>query len=273
MSKHRKSRRLAAKLGVIAGAAVVGTDRAEAEVVRARPFLDSPSSSLRPPSNSIPGGSAGATSSASTLWDLDGDATDDFRLVNFMQGQLQGADQLAGAQILARFEGNTAGAAWVKVSPTDELRRLQAGDTVGPNKLFGGIGSVIANAQTGYLFPGTSEGEPTPSDTILNQNWNVGESGFFGFKFEKDGSDYYGWGRLEIDLLDAGSPYPRSGYGFAITDAYYDASPNTPITVGVVPEPSSMALLGAGAAGVAAWKARRKLRGADERTAVPQAAA
>jgi hypothetical protein len=54
MSKQKRNRRLAAKLGVIAGAAVGGTDRAEAEIVRAFPFATSPSATLRPPANTLP---------------------------------------------------------------------------------------------------------------------------------------------------------------------------------------------------------------------------
>ena len=49
-----------------------------------------------------------------------------------------------------------------------------------------------------------------------------------------------------------------------ITEAYYNTTPGAAISVGqvpqAVPEPSSMALLGLGAAGVAAWRARRKAK-------------
>ena len=103
----------------------------------------------------------------------------------------------------------------------------------------------------------TSDGVP------YSPGFTANVPGFFGFKFN-DGvnlSDfYYGWGSLTIDLL---SP----GQGFKITEAYYQSTPNTAIQVGdvpqAVPEPSSMALLAAGAAGVAAWRARRKQPSGD----------
>jgi len=88
-----------------------------------------------------------------------------------------------------------------------------------------------------------------------------GTSGQFGFLFEDGAGDtFYGWGSLVIE-----SPNPG---GYYITEAYYNTVPGTGINVGavpqIVPEPSSMALLGLGAAGVAAWRARRKVKAATE---------
>jgi hypothetical protein len=52
------------------------------------------------------------------------------------------------------------------------------------------------------------------------------------------------------------------GQGFKITEAYYNTVAGAGINVGAVPvpvpEPSSIALLAVGAAGVTAWRARRK---------------
>ena len=258
MSKQKKNRRLVAKLGVIAGAAVVGTDRVEAEIVRANPFATSPSSVLRPPGgNSIPSGNQGQTNTLLTEWDVDGDSTVDFNLVNLMVAPFQSQSQLLGSQIVAQFEAPDAGSGngWIKNVLNDKMQRLNAGATVGPAQVFGGaVADGTFNLQTGYVAAGSTEGTPTPVETLLNPNWTVGEQGYFGFKFSKGGNTHYGWGVMEIDQLNT-TGLPASGQGFVITNAYYETTPDTPV---VVPEPSSIALLGMGAAGVAAWKARRK---------------
>jgi hypothetical protein len=85
------------------------------------------------------------------------------------------------------------------------------------------------------------------------QGWNKGETGFFGFKFTNGTGTHYGWGEITIPL---GSSL------FAITKAYYETTPDTPILVGatggVIPEPSTCALALLAAGGVAAYKGRRK---------------
>ena len=104
-----------------------------------------------------------------------------------------------------------------------------------------GFSSVPLTVNGGYIFLGRNFLEDTP--------------GQFGFRFVSDNNTYYGWGTLVIDYLAAGR-------GFQITEAYYNTVPGTGINVGAVPapvpEPSSIALLAIGAAGVTAWRARRK---------------
>lgn len=261
VSKQKKNRRLVAKLGVIAGAAVVGTDRAEAEIIRANPFATNPSSVLRPPGgNSIPSGTGGQTSTLLTEWDVDGDSTVDFNLVNLMVAPLEGLDQTVGSQIRAQFQAPNPGSGngWIKNVLNDNMQRLNAGATVGPAQVFGGaVADGIFNLQTGYVAAGSTEGTPIPAETLLNPNWTVNEAGNFGFRFTKGGNLHYGWGVMKIDQLNT-TGLPASGQGFVITNAYYETTPDTAIQVNAVPEPSSIALLGMGAAGVAAWKARRK---------------
>jgi len=88
-------------------------------------------------------------------------------------------------------------------------------------------------------------------------NFSLGTPGQFGFRFTNGADTYYGWGSLVID----GTPVGR---GFEITEAYYNSTPGAAITVGAVPvavpEPSGMALLGLGAAGIAAWRSRRTVK-------------
>ena len=74
----------------------------------------------------------------------------------------------------------------------------------------------------------------------------VGEaSGYMGFDLVDNGLNYYGW--IHVAFPDLGLGSDLGIYGI-VTDWAYESDPNTPITVGAVPEPSTWALLAAGAA-------------------------
>ena len=75
-----------------------------------------------------------------------------------------------------------------------------------------------------------------------------GEGSYLGFVSNSDGDNYYGW--LEV-TWDQGTKT------FQILSGAYESEANLGILVGI-PEPSSLALLAAGAAGVAALRRRKK---------------
>lgn len=87
-------------------------------------------------------------------------------------------------------------------------------------------------------------------------DWTAGETGFFGFSFTSGSDTFYGWGEMMLNNVSG----TNNGYGFQITRAYYDNAAGTPISVGAVPEPSSIALLAIGAGGLAAWRRRKAAR-------------
>jgi hypothetical protein len=91
--------------------------------------------------------------------------------------------------------------------------------------------------------------------------WHVGDRGFLGLQITVNGQIDYGW--ADISLNNGGSPPARPGdpqdptgqftiYGYAYDDS------GLPIGAGAIPEPSSLALLVAGAAGVLALRRRQK---------------
>lgn len=108
---------------------------------------------------------------------------------------------------------------------------------------------------TPYLF-GTSGSRIIVSADAVNTNsaigFSAGGDNYIGFQFNSS-SPLYGWARIEIDLGNAGV----GDETLTIAEWAYEDSGGD-ILVGAVPEPSSFALMAAGAAGVLAWKRRRR---------------
>ncbi|MCC6353799.1 MAG: PEP-CTERM sorting domain-containing protein [Verrucomicrobiae bacterium] len=135
------------------------------------------------------------------------------------------------------------------VAPTgrasDGFAKLNAGFAVGPTlatgfKFFAFAQALITITSTGGIgFDASQSG------------WALNDTGYFGFKFSNASGTHYGWGQVNIDGSSAGS-------GYTILNAYYNDTPDAPITVAPIPEPSHVAILALGAAGVAAWRRRRR---------------
>jgi hypothetical protein len=174
-------------------------------------------------------------------WDVDGTGGDDFQLTKFATFQARLTAVNGGQWIV----GGSASAQGILNAAT--------GFSVSSNLSQG------RNFSAGPVIVTSSSGNFQPSFTA-----NV--SGQFGFRFTNASDTHYGWASLLIDETPMGQ-------GYKITEAYYNTTPGAAINVGAVPvpEPSSMALLGLGAAGVAAWRARRKTTPSAEAAAEVQA--
>ena len=229
--RARIARRVAAVAGA-AGAAVVG----EAD---AAPITYVPTPGVAA-AQGIPGFSFVSASNVtlgalrppavdftSTSWNVDGGSGSAFKLRNWSNEAF--FDATIGAS-LATYQG---------VEAQKSLLNLAGGVVVGNLLNFANDNGVIIMTMFGNDY------QPQFATSV---------SGQFGFRFTSGTSTLYGWGSLVIDEF-------AQGEGFKITEAYYQTNGGS-INVGAVPvpEPSSMALLGIGAAGVAAWRARRKSR-------------
>jgi PEP-CTERM motif-containing protein len=105
------------------------------------------------------------------------------------------------------------------------VRSFDGGDAIGPGSAATtGVGVMNSNAG----------------------NFGVAGGSYGGFMFDMGGQEHYGWVRMEI------SSSTLIAYDFA-----YESAPGTAIVAGAVPEPSSLALLAAGAGGMA-FRRRRK---------------
>lgn len=230
------TQRLAAAAGVAAiggGEALAVTYVPTAGVVAAQgipgfSFVDASNvtlGALRPP----------VTVGQDTSWDVDGTGTGLFNLWNWNYNGKS-----------AVFSGTSMLRSWLNNGSQGQLKNLTQSAAVGPL-----LAATRWSYRTAYI---------TINGQAQQQDFSSLPSGQFGFRIIDAPNTYYGWGSLLID----GTP---QGQGFAITEAYYNTTPGASINVGAVPqavpEPSSMALLGLGAAGVVAWRARRKVaRGA-----------
>lgn len=245
-SRQALGRRLAALAGA-AGAATVGSDAHAAglTLVPTAGVSAASGAALVSGTAGIPGFSFTnvSTITSGTLrppaspgsidWDVDGNGIADFQIRN------NGAVDAAIVP-LSPFTQNANG---LLVTGTALNTRLR-------NAFLVTIGATGANN-----FVNSNQ---------LVTNYNSVVSGFsnqvsgqFGFRFaygNTPGQYRYGWASLTPDLS------LPDGQGFTITQAYYSTSP---IAVGAVPvpEPSGMALLAIGSAGVAAWRARKKQQG------------
>lgn len=172
-----------------------------------------------------------------TVWDVDGDGTDDFSLEN----------ATAFLTVFANLDDLNGGRLVVpQAALQDGIAKLNAGFTIGPT--LATAYKFHTNAQNSNSI--TIDGSVIAGNATAG-SWGPGlpDSGFFGFKFTNGGDTHYGWGSLEL----TGTPL---GAGYKITEAYYNNTPNASIRVGQVPEPSTAGLLALGAGGLAA--ARRK---------------
>jgi hypothetical protein len=174
-------------------------------------------------------------------WDVDGTGGDDFQLKKFSTYQARltavGGQWIYGT-VSTSFRGMLNKATGAPVS----------GNLAPNERFFTGPAIVTFSGDKQFVF------------------FTANVSGQFGFRFTNASDTHYGWASLLIDETP-------QGQGYKITEAYYNTTPGAAINVGAVPvpEPSSMALLGLGAAGVAAWRARRKRTPSAEAAAEVQA--
>jgi hypothetical protein len=136
---------------------------------------------------------------------------------------------------------------------------------------YGANRLVLNPSANGYVIPwttgltingttGTAPGymrwlaNKNPNNSVYDFN-NFSSTGAMGFQFISDTSGsaqtHFGY----VDLQVNGAP---GSFTVTVDDIYWESTPNTGIEVSAVPEPSSLALLAAGIAGLALRRARRE---------------
>ncbi|MEO0529615.1 MAG: PEP-CTERM sorting domain-containing protein [Planctomycetota bacterium] len=153
---------------------------------------------------------------------LDGDAYNDILLKNYVfGGNYQGATvNFAPGKVV----GFTTGLSYASA--------LAAGDLIDATTTAGGPFAVsLAYANN-------------PDSQFDNV-----DGAFIGLEFPINATSHFGWVRVSIDNA-AGT--------FVINDWAYNATPGEGLLAGQIPEPGTLGLLAAGAAGVAAMRKRRR---------------
>jgi hypothetical protein len=133
------------------------------------------------------------------------------------------------------------------------------------------MNSYLANMNNGDVIGSSlnpvyqwSNGQPPLSLLVLlldpqpveEGNFAYQQSGYIGFDVVKNGMNYYGWMSVSSPG-QGGLPGDAAIYGDVVSWAY-ETRPNTPIAVGAVPEPSSVALIILG--GAVVWFRRNRER-------------
>lgn len=109
------------------------------------------------------------------------------------------------------------------------------------------VGSTVSAAST---FSTTAPGAATFG--ALAGQWTLNSTNYFGFQFiGEDAATHYGYGTM---IMGASATVRTVG------QLFYESNANTAINVSAVPEPSSLAMMLLGGAGLAASLARRRRR-------------
>ncbi|MEM6334434.1 MAG: PEP-CTERM sorting domain-containing protein [Planctomycetota bacterium] len=104
-----------------------------------------------------------------------------------------------------------------------------------------GDGDIVDASTVGPTFAGALAYGSNPSSEFDNA-----DGAFIGLSFPANGNTYFGWVEVDIDQA-AGT--------FFVSRWAYETQPGVGITI---PEPASLGLLAAGAAGLAGYRGRRK---------------
>jgi hypothetical protein len=191
-------------------------------------------------------GSTTTESDVSTTFDVDGDGTPDFVLqVDVLPTGYTGLSKALAETHIYGLTGEVVGYTNTFTNGTFAyVSKLTLGTTVGPSSTFVQEPDYYTNI--GIKYGSKSYGKFTSG------------TGYIGFEFTAaDTMLHYGYVEFTTTLTATTNALAKATLTYV--GAYYQETPNTAITIGaVVPEPSSLAALAFGAAGMAGAAAYRR---------------
>lgn len=160
-----------------------------------------------------------ATNPTGGYYDMDGDTVPDFRF-RFQAGYAPAAIRFQGYGLSDELTNTSKGSAYY-------LRSFELGDSIGPGAVPTSTGFGIAASNA------TNFGNPTDPQ-------------YAGISLDIGGSTHYGWVRIKTENVGGESTLTGTIFDWA-----YETAPDTAIAAGAIPEPTSLALLAAGAGALA----------------------
>lgn len=160
-------------------------------------------------------------------------------------------DSTMDLQIWATVPANQGSSQWIYVTSDvifDPNGRYNTTFTNNLNPLSSGDPITLANTtgSPGTLMKATF---PGPTYSFPWANVENGSSHYLGFKFIISGQPHLGWVELSMEKPDP---------SFTVLGYAWETSPGVSIQAGETPEPSSLLLFAAGAAGIAALRRKRR---------------
>lgn len=142
----------------------------------------------------------------------------------------------------------------------DYSSRVQTNSVIGPSRHFTQFIGVMA------FFIGSDLNEGGAFACGTGALPVSGCSGFLGLRLDLHGNTHYGWANATVRPVLETSPQTGTLVAFPELTLFslgWNRQPNAPILAGqtsnhAAPEPSTLALLAAGAAGLAFWRSKKK---------------
>lgn len=140
---------------------------------------------------------------------------------------------------------------WGTATTTSALNFFNPAAPTGGVYAISVAGQVASLSVGSVVGPGTTYGSGLATTTAASSPWVLNSLNYFGFRLlnEANGLVHYGYG----SMLIGSSLQTRT-----VQNLWFESTPGVAITIAPIPEPSSIALMLMGAAGVAGLVARRR---------------
>ncbi len=140
---------------------------------------------------------------------------------------------------------------WGSATSTSALNFFNPAAPTGGVYAISAVGQVASLALGTVIGPATTFGSGQATTTAASSPWVLNSLNYFGFRLlnEANGQVHFGYG----SMLIGSSLQTRT-----VQNLWFESTPGVAITVAAIPEPSSIALMLLGAAGVAGFVARRR---------------